>query len=279
MIKQLMKVITLSQAVLLFGILMSTVTVSAESTRADILKATNKKENGAYVREKFVSLMGKTFDTTGEESNKKKVIVIGDSHAQDFINMAFEGAHLDNYQVKTRHIPTQCQVVLSDGYEKYIEQKSKEICNKSDSVKAALGQIKQADVVILVANWKEWSAKEMPATIKNLHLIDDQKVYVIGRKNFGKIKLRKLMRKSKKKLLAIQNPVDGRQESIVSIMEKVIPKDSYVDFQNTVCGSKDKCAIFTPDAKLVTFDGGHLTKHGAKYLGGILFSKTILSEL
>jgi len=165
------------------------------------------------------------------------------------------------------------------NHEKYIEQKSKESCKKSDSVEAALDQIAQADIVILAANWKVWSAKELPTTIKNLNLTDKQKIYVVGRKNFGQIKIRKLLKKPKEKLLAIRNDINNKQENIVSIMEDLIDKDVYVDFQNTICQSKNKCPIFTDEVKLISFDGGHLTKHGAKYVGDILFSKTILKDL
>lgn len=272
---RLQKVTNNLQVIFLLIIMLSVFSTSAKSYKSDILKATNKKESGAYVSEKFVSLMGKKF----ESSDMEKIIIIGDSHAQDFVNMAFEGNHLANYQVKTRHIPTQCQVVLSKDYDKYIKQKSKELCKKSDSVEAALDQIALADIIILVANWTAWSAKELPTTIKNLNLTDRQKVYVVGRKNFGKVKLRKLLRKSKEKLLAIRNDVDSKQESIASTMEDLIDKDVYVDFQNTICQSKNKCPIFTDEVKLITFDGGHLTKNGAKYLGDILFSKTILNDL
>ena len=247
----------------------------AKGFQSEILKASNKKTSGEYVRKQFVSLMGKTF----EKSSKKKLLVFGDSHAQDFINMAFEGGHLKDYQVKTRNMPTACQPILTSDYEKYIDRKSKDICKKSDSLKAAQAQIEKADILILAANWKEWSAKELPNTIKNLKLRKDQKLYIIGRKNFGKINIRKLVRKSKEALLSINNAVDSRQVKITNIMEGNVDKSVYVDFQNIICKQKDKCPIFTKNVKLISFDGGHLTRDGAKYLGDRLFSESILKNL
>lgn len=258
----------------LYGITISTVSAKP-SYKSEILKAANVKKSGAYVREKFVSLLGKTFD----DSSQKKVLIIGDSHAQDFINMAYESGHFANYQVKTRHIPTGCQVILVDNAEQYIEEKLTDLCEKSDSLEKALDQIKQADILILVANWTEWSAKELPNTIKNLNLNDNQTLYIIGRKSFGKLNIRKLVRKSKNDLLKIENKTDAKQETINKIMRSNLSKDIYVDFQNIICGTEDKCKIFTDDIHLITFDGGHLTKNGAIFLGKRLFDESILKNL
>lgn len=259
----------------LLSSLVSSTAFAKTSYKSEMLKASNVKASGTYAQEKFVSLMGKTFDDTPQ----KKVLVIGDSHAQDFINMAYESGQFKQYQVKTRHIPTGCQLILSNNNEKYIAEKLKELCRKSDSLKKALEQIKQADILILSANWKKWSAKTLPETIKNLSLSSTQKLYVIGRKSFGKVNIRKLLKKPKTVLVKLENNVDSAQEEINTIMKNSLDDDIYIDFQNTICKQKNKCKIFTDDAKLITFDGGHLTKAGAGYLGKQLFEKSILNQL
>ncbi|MCK5725280.1 MAG: hypothetical protein KAH22_00490 [Thiotrichaceae bacterium] len=247
----------------------------ADTYPSEILKAADTKANGVYVRAKFVSLMGKRF----ARSNKKKVLVIGDSHAQDFINMAYENGFFANYQVKTRNVPTHCQVSLVDDHEKYIKAKYRDFCEKADSLQKAIQQIGEADIVILVANWTMWAAKGLPKTIKNLNLAANQKLIVIGRKSFGRINLRKLVKKSKDSLLKFTNRVDSNQEPINRLMRATLNKGIYVDFHKTICQQSRRCRLFTEDLELISFDGGHLTKKGASYVGKQLFEKTLLRGL
>lgn len=249
--------------------------VSADSYKKDLLRATDVEANGQYVRKKFVSLMGKKFT----KSKQKKLLVIGDSHAQDFINMAYEGGFFDGYDVKTRHIPTHCQLDLVDGYEKNIEPKYTALCEKSDNLEKALAQIAAADIIIFDANWRLWSARDLPKTIEKLQLRDDQQIIVIGRKSFGRVNVRKLLRKPKKALLSMTNPVDAVQQKINKLMKMTLDDTVYIDFQKVVCQQVDSCALFTEEAKLITFDGGHFTQSGAAFVGKKLFEKTRLKDL
>lgn len=254
---------------------MVSVSYADDSYKSEILKAADSKANGHYVRAKFVSLMGKKFARSG----KKKLLVIGDSHAEDFINMAYENRFLANYQVKTRYIPTHCQVSLVAGHERHIEKKYQGLCEKSDSLQKAEEQISKADIIILVANWTMWSARDLPETIRSLNLTRAQQLIVIGRKSFGRINLRKLVRKSKESLLKFNNRVDAKQERINHLMRSTLNRAIYVDFHKTICRQSKSCRLFTKDLKLITFDGGHLTKNGATYVGKQLFERTLLRGL
>ena len=243
--------------------------------RGDLLKMANKKESGKYVRAQFLNLLKKPFTS----STKKKVLIIGDSHAQDFVNAILESGNLKNYQLSTREIPTRCQPVLGDSATQLIATKDKAFCAKSDNLAKAKNQIAKADIVILVANWKEWSAKELPNTIKNLHLKPQQKLLVLGRKSFGKVSIRNYLRLSEKELRNLENKVDGVQEKINNILKSSLDKTIFIDIQQLICNSSSSCRIFTSDLKLISFDGGHLTKEGARYVGKILFKKSQLKDL
>ena len=64
------------------------------------------------------------------------------------------------------------------------------------------------------------------------------------------------------------------------LLEKTIDKSVYVDVLKIVCGgSNQTCPLFTPDGKLISYDGVHLAKYGALYLGNLLFHKRPLSAL
>ena len=249
--------------------------VFAESRNSTMLRVADKKLSGVYVRTNYLELLKKPFN----KDAKKKVLVFGDSHSQDLINMIIENNFLKDYQIVTRNTPTQCQPILGPNKEKYLKAKDKALCKKSDNLEKAKDQIKQADLVLIAANWKDWSAKELPTTIKNLDLKPQQKLIILGRKSFGKISVRKYLRKSDEQLKSLRNKVDGYQENINEIMKGSLDPSIYVDVQQLICKSSTDCPIFTPEVKLISYDGGHLTKAGAKYIGSILFKDTHFTNL
>ncbi len=261
-------------AVLLISI-SSTAAIASNSLKKELIKAANVKESGKYVRTRFLESAKKPFT----DKSKKKALIIGDSHAQDFYNSVLESKLLADYQISTRSIPTQCQVYLGNNLNQFIAPKDTAFCAKSDSLAKAKRQIAEADLIILVANWKEWSAKELPQTIKNMQLNSKQKVVVIGRKSFGKVSVRKYLRMPEDKLKTLRNKPDDRQQNISSIMSESLDKDVLIELQDLVCGSTKTCPIFTDELKLISFDGGHLTKDGARYVGKVLFEKSPLGKL
>lgn len=249
--------------------------VSADShniktVRADLIKASNLDEGGAYVRKRFLELLKKPFN---ENDSRKKLLLIGDSHAQDFLNAVMENNYLSHYQIRTRYIPTLCQMTLSaEDTSKFVDRKHHKLCNESDDLGQMREQIAQADSIILSANWRQWSAERLPETIRQLKLRPEQKLLVIGRKSFGRIKARKYLRMPLSDLKVLTNNVDGHQESINSLMKKTISPKHFVDMQRLVCGYDNKCPVMTPNMQLMSFDGGHFTQAGAKFAGQRLFA-------
>lgn len=241
----------------------------------ELLKVADVKKSGAYVRTRFLKIMKKPFTSEG----KKKALIIGDSHAQDFLNSVLESDQLQNYQISTRYIPTRCQIFLGENMDRFIEPKDKALCEESDNLSQAKKQIEEADVVVLAANWKEWSAKILPSTIKNLELAPEQKLFVIGRKSFGKVKIRKYLRMPEDKLGTLRNKVESHHNLINNIMSKTLSDEVFINLHSLVCGESSDCPVFTSDLKLISFDGGHLTKDGARYVGKIIFKHSKLAEL
>jgi len=263
--------------VILIGLLMLTLTSSATAkvNRTDLIKAADIKESGKYVRTRFLEIMKRPFDADG----KKKALIIGDSHAQDFLNGVLENGYLQDYQISTRYIPVRCQISLNDDNQKYIKAKDKEFCAQADSLQQAKEQIAEADLIILVANWKEWAAKQLPETISNLGLTSTQKLFVIGRKSFGKISIRKYLRLPDEQLAQLRNKTDEQQLKIDDIMSKSLSNSVFINHHQLVCGTSNECPIFTSDLKLISFDGGHLTKDGTAYIGKVLFENSPLGNL
>ncbi len=249
---------------------------NAETIQENLLKALNTTANGEYMRSRFLPLMKVPFD---KNDHRKKALIIGDSYAQDFYNSVFEGEYLKNYQISTRYIPVRCQIFLGSGTARSIAPKDKFFCNKADSLIKAKQQIAESDLIILGASWKQWSAKSLAQSIKNLGLNSQQKLVVIGKKSYGRVAINKYLKMQEKELKQLRNPVNSGQMEINQILKNSLAKGVFVDQHEMVCGKSETCPLFTDKMKLISFDGGHLTKEGAQYIGQILFQNPILRNL
>ena len=250
---------------------------TAQANSQDLLKAANPETNKQYVRAQFGKFQNKAFDPN---DSRKKLVIIGDSQAQDFVNSAMEHQFLENYQVRTRHIPARCQPFLGDPAQSGVENKDKGFCESVETLSKSKSQIENADIVILAALWREWAVQELPQTIENLDLAPTQKLVILGRKSFGKISLRHYLRMSEDKRVALRNPINEKFLNANQQMKQGLPADIFVDQYALICGEGQMtCPVFTPNGELISFDGGHLTKQGASFVGERIFLSAALSQL
>lgn len=250
---------------------------TAHAASEDLLKVADPEVNKAYVRARFGAVQNKAFN---RGDARKKVLIIGDSQAQDFVNSAMENNYFDNYQVRTRHVPAQCQLYLGDEAGSGVESKDKALCATVESLTTSRAQIAQADVIIFASLWRSWAVAKLPQTIENLALRDNQKLVVLGRKSFGRISLRHYLRMSDAKRKSVRNPISQQFLNDNRSLRQRLPAATFVDQYALICGAgQNTCPVFTPDAELISFDGGHLTKAGARYVGQQLFKSQALSDL
>jgi hypothetical protein len=237
--------------------------------------AIDLQANGKYIRSHYLKLLKKPFIQNG----KKKALIIGDSHAQDFLNAVHENGYLSQFQISTRYIPTRCQIYLGKDYLKYLLPIDKALCMNSDNLLKAQKQIAEADLIILASKWRDWSAKALPQTIKNLGLAKKQTLIVIGTKSFGRYNPERYNGLSKPQLIKLRTPIDNGQSEINTIMSTTLSPSIFVNVQKTVCGSANTCPLFTDHLKAISIDGGHLTKEGARFVGQKLFKHPLLIDL
>ncbi len=235
------------------------------------LSPTETEQKAKYIRTAFLKVMKKPFTSNA----KRKILIIGDSHAQDFYNGIVENNLLNNYEIRTRYIPTRCQIYLADNLTRFTKDADKTLCINSDNLLLAKEQISKANIIILAASWREWSAAALPQTIKNLHLSTNQKLFVVGGKSFGVL----TSNNSNNHNLHLRSKVNASQARINHLLKENIDSRIFVNVYQIICGSTQTCPLFTDDLELISLDGGHLTQAGARYIGKKLFKKSSLRHL
>ena len=267
-------------ASILSFVLSSTVFAKNSSVHDSLAKATNTQSSNAYAFEKCRSIQAKPFD---DSIKKKKVIIIGDSQGCDFLNGAIENGYLRNYQIQFRFIPYPCQTVPGEYISRYIKPKNRPFCTKkgrTDSLELAKEQVQQADVLIFASLWKPEVAQKLPKIIHFLKSKKQQKLIVVGNKFFGKPAINNYFHMSNQELRSLRNDVGTKSMEINSILErKTHGKIAFVDPHKLVCGNSTSCPIFTQNLRLISYDGRHLTKAGARYVGRIMFQNSVLGRI
>ncbi|CAF0784527.1 unnamed protein product [Adineta ricciae] len=235
-----------------------------------------------YVTRRFDTHL-KAYPTFSKQSanTKRRLLLIGDSFAQDFMNMIAETNSLQKYEIRCYYIRFQCQIYMGDEDRlQWIASFHRSLCINDHKIQSAIPMIREADVIILAGFWLRWSAIRLPRTIELLNLTKSQKLLVLGLKNFGVIDLKKYMNMSYEfRIQQFQQPEENATE-VNTIMKQSFSPSVYIDTMGMVCVFKNNtCPIFTPHGKLITYDGWHTMKHGARYVGDIIFSHYPLNQL
>ena len=98
---------------------------------------------------------------------------------------------------------------------------------------------------------------------------------MIGSKIFGKTNVLSYVGIDSRTRQAARNKVT---RDVNASLRESLGADAFVDVQRLVCGVEGLCPVFTPDGDLIAYDGGHLTKGGAKWIGEIVFSLAVLAQ-
>ena len=216
--------------------------------------------------------------STGPSPSNRRVALIGDSSSQDFFNMIIEGKYWTNYEVCLYKLVQECQIYLPS--ENKDDQSSRQGCGYVFDLKSELPIIRQANIIVLASRWKDWSAERLNTTIKLFNLTINQQVFVLGRKDFGAVNVNAYVDKPFEYRIKQYQYPDPDAVKANEALKKALDKSIYVDVQGMICtGVNQSCPIFTANGKLITFDGTHLTKHGALYVGRLIFNNEPLNRI
>jgi hypothetical protein len=177
-----------------------------------------------------------------------KVLVLGDSFARDFINMALE-SHNDTG--------------LEFSYWEFAS------CGNSLFEPGLETGLATADFVVLAEGGPlDCIAKKFTA----IRSISRGRVAVIGTKNFGwNINAVRLL-SPEQRYAATVRPLPETQALNIACAN-AIGTATYVDVMGILANKAGRMPIFTPEHKFISEDRSHLTKAGAAYVGRLIFEK------
>lgn len=270
----------IAQLSILVVIAMTSAYAASYQVRKNLVKASDIAASNEYAFDNCRAIQAKAFDA---DSDKKKIIILGDSQGCDFLNGLVENHYLKDYQIRFRFIPYPCQRVPGDHVSKYVERKHQHFClqsDRADSLQDARKQIQQADVVIFAALWKPGVANKLPQIMDYLKIKKQQEPIVIGNKFFGNVDIHDYIHMSDRELRQLRVNVGEKSAHINDILRNSIGDETlFVDPQQLVCGDDRTCPVFTRNLRLISYDGRHLTREGARYIGKIIFQRTALREI
>lgn len=239
----------------------------------------DREKYANYVKHRFNELSLAKFEPA---DNRIRLLVIGDSYGQDLVNMLSENSIIDEIQISTFYIPARCgNLFLDFDFSNKIDERHREGCAniRRRNNQTLLTRMREADIVWLASSWKLWQAELLPKSLENIKTLTDAKILILGRKNFGVINLNKLMKVPVERRQLLRNTVASWHLETNRVMKDSLPPENFIDLHQIVCGDDNTCPLFVDDQlSLISYDGGHLTKSGARYVGERLLKHPVVSD-
>jgi peptidoglycan/LPS O-acetylase OafA/YrhL len=195
-----------------------------------------------------------------------KVLVIGDSFSQDFINVLSESVPAAELQLASYFVPNVCQIYLADPESDLGLQRDPVACASERRQEWPL--VASADVVYLASMWEAWSAAALPATIAALEARGAKHVEVVGTKGFGELNRSALFHIA----AADRSTTMGELSTELIVVNKMllaaVGPSRFVDVHEALAGRADslKSPLFDSSGYLLSHDGAHLTAAGVRLL-------------
>ena len=216
--------------------------------------------------------------------SRKKIVIIGDSFAEDLVNSLHESGAIKDIQISTRHIIDQCGNLFLDEDE-FKNKINKEMIWRCKGEKGIYADknlrriMLESDEIWFVSKWHLWQIPFIPKSIMNTESFSGKKIKVFGRKNFGQYKFSTLLGLTNSQRISEIGRINEESIEVNLMLQNILSPYVFVDTQKILCGSNNNiCRIFTDDGYLISFDGEHLTKYGAKYFGDKLLESGISAQ-
>jgi peptidoglycan/LPS O-acetylase OafA/YrhL len=208
-----------------------------------------------------------------KSNDKKDILIIGDSHSEDLVNAVFEAGLNNDMEFSSYYISVACGVLFvrdkkdREATNLNCQRKDGSFFNNDLQIQMSL-----ADEIWIISSWTQRDLIYMSKSIENIKTIN-KNIKLFGTKNFGNPSSKWY---NKVDIDDWSSAIfDDSDKSKYVTISKVnndlssISKSLSVEFFNTqhlICRGKDFCSNYI-DGNIISYDGTHLTKHGAKILG------------
>jgi peptidoglycan/LPS O-acetylase OafA/YrhL len=196
------------------------------------------------------------------ESDARKVLLLGNSFARDFLNMVTECGYMKSSEI---------------SYEPITEIEMFSCVRDMQRFPESLRErLRTCDVLILVM--PIFDPVCMAEDIAWLREQGVPQVIVIGTKNFG-ANPNSILGMSREAALSYRARVLPEVMDANRVARELVPEDCFVDLLAMVAGDDGRVPLLDGSGKLLSEDGGHLTLAGARFVGDRLFSHPVLVPL
>ena len=196
------------------------------------------------------------------DDGRTKVLVLGNSYARDFVNMVYENGYMKHCEISYEPVV---------GLREFSCVRDMELF--PPTLRDRLGQ---CDVLVLIM--PIFDAACMEEDIGWLHDAGVPQVIVVGTKNFG-WNPNVILAMSEAEGIAFRTAVLPEVAAENDEARRRIPAANFVDLIAMLADADSRVPLLTPAGELISEDGGHLTRAGARYVGQRLFEHPLLRPL
>ena len=206
-------------------------------------------------------------------NHKKDILIIGDSHSEDLVNAVFEAGLNSEIEFSSFYIPFRCGVLF---VAKKVDREDPKYDCQSDTQSFFNNdlqvQMSLADEIWIVSSWKQNDIPYIVESLENTKIINKE-IKLFGAKSFGTVSAQwynltdidnwdsALFRDGDATSYAIIKKINDDLEKIANSIDV-----EFINTQHLICEESDSCSNYI-DGNIISYDGSHLTKHGATILG------------
>jgi hypothetical protein len=191
--------------------------------------------------------------------SRKKILIVGDSFARDFVNITLESFDTSTVQLIYRDDLTRC-------IEPFVSTLSETLYTAADVIVFSNMQDRGANVGKCMNNDLSFAARSA------------KKIFYIGSKDFG-YNLNWLIWLDRSARGNQYNPIAANYIAIDREMAEAIPPPNFISLLAPVVRQGPQVPITDADGRLLSTDRKHLTKFGAVYFGRQVVSKSAYAEI
>tara|TARA_B110000003_G_scaffold276490_1_gene323268 strand:- start:3900 stop:5762 length:1863 start_codon:yes stop_codon:yes gene_type:complete len=225
------------------------------------MKLLETKEYNKNVWAKFRKKEIKNFNS----KSTFKILIIGDSHAGDLINILSENDILnENYSIRSFWIPSPCLNLNVKNLNTMIQKKWIKRCQNINwyENKDLKNLIKNSTKVILASNYNYKHKELILKSYNNLKSIYGDKFIIFGQKKLM-FDINDLLELNPDELKYIKILPDENSYKLNNFLKKNI--NNFIDPYDFICDNQN-CKLFDKDNNIIIYDGFHLSPNGSLYL-------------